>query len=257
MRSCNQGAIASRGPVCYTINGSGGDMGSREEMADKFRKLIEEGNVFREDFLNGYRYRWYRFSSLNADYARWKQDVAALIRSAFGEQSRYCTELASVESELAPKAPGSVFSFYLNTLKKAQFDFQDAAAEARASCASDLMGDFLQRAEGMAAKGHYISAATLAGAVLEDILRRLCEVHEVFCPENATLEVINDKLLAAGVYDAALHRETAVRISLRKTAELCYAEKITDSNVREMIAWLRAFIQRHFTRSGLPAGVRR
>jgi len=132
----------------------GGDMDAREEMADKFRKLIEEGSVFREDFLNGYRYRWYRFSHLNADYARWKQDVTALVRSAFGEQSRYYTELVSVESELAPRAPGSVFSFFLNTLKKAQFDFQDAAAEARASYASDLMGDFLQRAEGMAAKGH-------------------------------------------------------------------------------------------------------
>lgn len=221
------------------------------EMADEFEKLIEEGNVFREDLLNGYRYRWYRFSPLNADYARWKQDVTSLIRSAFGEQSRYYKELASVENCLALRAPGSVFSFFLSTLKKARFDFQDAAAGAAGSYASDLIGDFLRRAEGMAARGHYISAATLAGAVLEDILRRLCEVHEVFCPENATLDVINDKLLKAGIYDAAWHKETAGRIGLRKTAELCYAEKITEVNVRDMIIWLRAFVQRHLA-SGAP-----
>ena len=232
-------------------------MNDREEMTERFKKLIDEGSVFREDFLNGYRYRWYRFSALNADYVRWKQDVLVLVKKAFGEQSRYYTELASVENELAPKAPGSVFSFFLNTLKKAQFDYQDASTAVRASYASDLMGDFLFRAEGMISKGHYISAATLAGAVLEDILRRLCEVHNVFCAENATLETVNDKLLQAGVYDAAWHRETAQRIGLRKTAELCYTDKITEANAREMISWLREFIKRYFTASGKPAGVRR
>lgn len=232
-------------------------MKAKDEMTERFKKLIDEGGVFREDFLNGYRYRWYRFSALNADYARWKADVMALIKGACGEHSRYYTELAAVENDLAPKAPGSVFSFFLNTLKKAQFDFQDASAAVRASYASDLMGDFLMRAEGMAAKGHYISAVTLAGAVLEDILRRLCEVHDVFCPENASLDVVNDKLLGAGVYDAAWHKETARRIGLRKTAELCYTDKITEANVRDMISWLREFIQRYFTASGRPAGARR
>jgi len=232
-------------------------MNDRDEMTERFKKLIDEGGVFREDFLNGYRYRWYRFSALNADYVRWKQDVLALLKKAFGEQSRYYTELASVENELAPKAPGSVFSFFLNTLKKAQFDYQDASTAVRASYASDLMGDFLFRAEGMISKGHYISAATLAGAVLEDILRRLCEVNNVFCAENATLETVNDKLLQAGVYDAAWHRETAQRIGLRKTAELCYTDKITEANAREMISWLREFIKRYFTASGKPAGARR
>lgn len=230
-------------------------MKAKDEMTERFRKLIDEGGVFREDFLNGYRYRWYRFSALNAGYARWKGDVLALIKSAFGEQSRYYAELASVENDLAPKAPGSVFSFFLNTLKKAQFDFQDSSAAVRASYASDLMGDFLLRAEGMSSKGHYISAVTLAGAVLEDILRRLCEVHNVFCPENASLDAVNDKLLAAGVYDAAWHKETARRIGLRKTAELCYTDKITETNVRDMISWLRDFIQRYFTVSARPSGV--
>jgi hypothetical protein len=224
-------------------------------MSDKFKKLIAEGDAFREDFLNGYRYRWYRFSHLNADYARWKQDALDLVRGAFGERSRYYTELAAVESDLAPRAPGSVFSFFLNTLKKAQFDFQADGAQARASYASDLMEDFLQRADGMVAKGHFISAATLAGAVLEDILRRLCEVHDVFCPENAALDAVNDRLFKAGVYDAAWHGETARRIGLRRTAELCYADKINEANVREMIGWLRGFIHRHFTPAG-RTGVR-
>ena len=226
-------------------------MNTGDEMAERFRKLIEEGNAFREDFLNGYRYKWYRYSGLNTAYSRWKQDALQLVKGACGAQSRYYTELAAVESELSGKAPGSVFSFFLNTLQKAQLDYQGVSSASRAAYASDLMGDFLFRAESMAAKGHYISAATLAGAVLEDILRRLCEVHEVFCAENATLENINDKLFKAGVYDAVWHKETAQRISLRKTAELCYTDKITDTDVREMITWLREFIKRQFT-AGVP-----
>ncbi|OGR41685.1 MAG: hypothetical protein A2X35_12475 [Elusimicrobia bacterium GWA2_61_42] len=233
-------------------------MAANVEMEDNFKKLIESGEAFRQDFLNGYRYRWYRYSALNADYSRWKKECLQLVKRAWGPQSRYYTELAAVESDYASRAPGSVFSFFLNTLKTAYGDLQSvpAPAASRATRAAGLTEDFLVRAEGMVGKGHYISAATLAGAVLEDVLRRLAEVRGVFCPENATLENVNDKLLEAGVYDAAWHKETALRISLRRTAELCYTEKLNAANVSSMISWLRGFIRGHFSVSGAAAAGR-
>ena len=82
------------------------------------------------------------------------------------------------------------------------------------------------------------------------MLRGLCETHSVFCPENASLETINDKLRAAGVYAPAWHRETALRISLRRMAELCYTEKIHERNVLDMVSWLREFLRMPFSRPG-------
>jgi hypothetical protein len=160
-----------------------------------------------------------------------------------------------VEGDYSKRAPNSVFTFFLNTVTRGRDELKAAAAGAgpgaRRASPADMMDDFLARAEGLVQKGHYISAAALAGAVLEDALRRLCEVNDVFCPENSTLENINDKLLQAGVYDAAWHRETSLRINLKRTAELCYTDKINERNVTDMISWLRDFLRARFG-AGLP-----
>ncbi len=216
-------------------------MDPREGMETRLKKLIEEGERFRADFLNGYRYRWYRYSPLNTGYALWKAACLELVREAFGAESALYLEMYAVEGDYARSAPGSVFSFFMNSLKKAALELRPGPAAVRSSYAADTLEDFLSRAEALAGKGHYISAASLAGAVLEDLLRRLCEVHGVFCAENASLEAVNDRLHGAGVYDAAVRREVALHAGLRRTAELCYADKLNGRNVGAMIAWIREF----------------
>ena len=238
------------------FRGSKGGMVARKEMEGKFDDLIGKGSVFRADFLNGSRYRMYRCPARNADYAKWKKDCLSCVRKAFGEQSRHYAELAAVGHDRSARAPGSVFALFINVLKRAKCDLPSAQAVVRAARPSELAEDFLVRAEGMVKKGHYVSAATLAGTVLEDLLRRLCTLRGVFCAENATLESLNDKLLAAGVYDAAWHRETALRISLRRTAEHCYIEKLNANNVTGMISWLRGFIVRNFSGAAAAAAPR-
>lgn len=213
-------------------------------MDAEFDSLIEEGGAFRADFLDGYRYRWCRYSEADPAYARWKRDALALVKAAFGPEHPHYTSLAAAERDLAAAAPGSLFSFFLNTLKKARCDLRLAAG---GRGAAGLQEDLLLKAEGLARKGHFVSAATLAGAVLENMLRSLCSARGVFCPENASPEAINDRLMAAGVYDAGWHRETAARIALRRNAEQCYVEKITSARVEETAAWLREFGRRHFS----------
>jgi hypothetical protein len=112
--------------------------------------------------------------------------------------------------------------------------------------------DRLARAEALAARGHYLSAAVMAGEVLEDLLRRLCRARGVLCPEGATLDSVNDRLLEARVYGRPVHKEAALRIALRRSAELCYAEKLNGANVGGMISWLRAFAGGHFPSASRP-----
>ncbi len=229
-------------------------MDSQEEMEIRFRKLMDEGERFRADFLNGYRYRWYRYSPLNTGYALWKTACLDLVRERFGAQSALYLEMYAVDGDYSRSAPGSVFSFFMNSLRKAALELKPAEGELRSAYAADALEDFLSRAEALAAKGHYISAASLAGAVLEDLLRRLCEVHGVFCPENATLETVNDRLRQAGVYDATVHREVSLHSALRRTAELCYADKLNARNVAGMISWIRDFAR---ARVGAPRSAAR
>ena len=227
-------------------------MDAREEMENRFKTLADKGQALGENFLKDYR--WYRYSPRSGEYKRWKEGCLELVKDSFGEKSSYYSGLENAEKAYSPHTPGSVFSFFLSTLIKAGADFRSfPAPAARTDYASGLMEDFLVRAEGMTAKGHYISAATLAGAVLEDVLRSLCKAHNVFCAENVTLEALNDKLLKAGVYDSAWHSETSQRIGLRRTSELCYTDKINSRNVLDMIAWLRIFMAGQFAPGGSRA----
>ncbi len=218
-------------------------------MDTRFKKLIEEGEVLGQDFLKGYRR--YKYSAGSVGYRLWKKDCLELVRHSFGEKSAYYSELVEAGKGYTPLVQVSVFSFFMHTLRKAEAEFRRVPAPAlRPEYAPDLMDDFLVRAEGMVAKGHYISAATLAGTVLEDVLRRLCKAHGVFYAENVTLEAMNDKLFKAEVYDSVWHSETLQRIGLRRTAELCYTDKINSRNVLDMIGWLRGFMEGQFTPGG-------
>jgi hypothetical protein len=196
-------------------------MAGPEKMDAEFARLVSEGEAFMKDFHESFRYRWYIYSPLNSAYSRWKKACLKAVEEAFGEKSRYYLRLSAAENDHRGNAPNSVFIFFLDTVKSAQGDLK-AVPEAviPAVLEPDLMNDFLERAESLVRKGHFVSAATLAGAVLEDALRRFCEMNDIFCAENAVLENANDKLLQAGVYDAAMHRETAKWISLKRTAEL-------------------------------------
>jgi len=216
----------------------------------RFDRLIEEGEGFRADFLDGYRYRWYRYSPLNAGYARWKRDCLALLREAFGPASGLYSSLAEAEKGFGGRAPGSVFSLFLGTLKQAAAEY--SAAPAAPAYASDLVEDVLARAEALAARGHYASAMSLAGTMLEGLLRRLCAARGVFCPAGASLESVNDRLLEARVYGAPRHREVARRLALLRSAELCYIDKLNASNVGEAVAWLRSFAAEYFPSAAGP-----
>ena len=221
-------------------------------MQERFEELIREGEGFRADFLNGYKYRWYRYSRLNTGYTRWKQACLRLLLEAFGADSPHYAELLSAEEDLAGRAPGSVFSFFLDTMRRAAGEFRSPAPVPRTAFASDVMEDRLARAEALAARGHYLSAAVMAGEVLEDLLRRLCRAKGVFCPEDAALDSVNDRLLEARVYGRPVHKEAALRIALRRSAELCYADKLNGANVGEMISWLRSFAGERFPSASRP-----
>ncbi|MCM2267772.1 MAG: hypothetical protein NDI60_08390 [Elusimicrobiales bacterium] len=211
---------------------------------ERFERIIARGDAFRADFLDGYRYRWYRYSPLNAGYAAWKKDCLALLREVFGPNSRRYSELLALDAGLSSGAPASVFASFLETMKGAVAELRSAPVSA--GCAFDPVEDILARAEAMAARGHYTSAAVMAGAVLDGLLRRLCAARGVFCPENAATDNVNDRLLEARVYGRPRHREAVLRIALRRSAELCYTDKLNENNVREMSDWTRGFYRDYF-----------
>lgn len=87
-------------------------------MNDYIDQLIDEAKALNKDFLAGAKYSWYSYSPNHLGYARWKQNVLQVLRS-FGEHNPYYKDLIAVEKEQSASRPRAVFSFFLETLKKA------------------------------------------------------------------------------------------------------------------------------------------
>lgn len=87
-------------------------------MNDYIDQLIKEAGALKKESPAGARYCWY-YSPDHVVYALWKRHVLEVLRS-FGDTNPYYTDLLAVEKEYSSTRPAAVFSFFLETLKKAR-----------------------------------------------------------------------------------------------------------------------------------------
>ncbi len=64
-----------------------------------------------------------------------------------------------------------------------------------------------------------MAATSVGGAVLEEVLRRICEAHEISATTPATLESLNENAAAAGVYNELVKKRIASLADLRSSAD--------------------------------------
>ena len=92
------------------------------DLNEYIAQLLTEAGELKKDFVRGGTHSWYRYSPSHLGYALWKQRVLQVLRS-FGEQNPYYTDLLTIEKDYSSSRPASVFSFFMETLKKtAQFN---------------------------------------------------------------------------------------------------------------------------------------
>ena len=87
-------------------------------MNDYIDQLIKEAEELKRDFRAGAKYGQAMYLSNPLGLALWKQHVLQVLRS-FGESNPYYKDLVAVEKDCSASMPGTVFSFFLETLKKA------------------------------------------------------------------------------------------------------------------------------------------
>jgi len=111
----------------------------------------------------------------------------------------------------------------------------------RTLLATELLGEFLDQAKLLNAGGHHLAAASLAGAVLEDALRRLCRARGLSVPKGTDLARLNAELAKAGVYDLPTQKRVAALAEIRERAHHGQFDKIRREDVEEMVKWVRRF----------------
>ncbi len=209
-------------------------------IAQSFARLIAEGrHILQQAGWDGHEY--HRFPALN-DYYRFRTESMNLIRRSCGEDSDHYRELKRIAEKRETSTNSYYFVHCFGVLGAAQRDFEAGMLfDMRALITAEVLADFMEQAESLLEAGYYVPAASLAGAVLEDTLRKLCDKQSIPIPATTKIDCLNAELAKAGVYDKLVQKRITALADIRNNADHGYFEKFKMADVEDMVKWIRGF----------------
>lgn len=166
-------------------------------------------------------------------FAEWRTQSLNLLRQLLGSDHTYSQ--AFEEATTKPGAPSSVKKG-LGVLRAVAEDLaNDHLFDARALMAAEVFADFLEMASHLVEQGYSPPAASLAGAVLEDGLRRVADASAVVHSKRDGLFDLNEKLLKAGVYNKITSSKVDTWRNIRNEADHGHFTSVNTSDVKAMI----------------------
>jgi uncharacterized protein (UPF0332 family) len=133
-------------------------------------------------------------------------------------------------------------------LKAAKEDYENGFLfDTKSLIQAGVFDDFLEQAEYLFSKTYYQPAAVIAGAVLEDGLRKLCERRSISLPPKATIDPMNVALAKDGAYTLLTQKKITVLADLRNKAAHGKFSEVEENDVKDMLSQVRAFMETHFS----------
>lgn len=175
--------------------------------------------------------------------AEWAAAAKSLLTEVFGKEHPYCERFCAhtdgyVGTISAMQGQGVILA--------AQADYLDGGViKLRSLIEAEVFDDLLEQAENLLGAGYYVAAAVLAGAVLEDALRKLCKQQEIELPESPKVDRMNSDLAKKGLYNQLTMKEITAKSDLRNKAAHGRSTEFTREHVAAMVPWVRRFVTDH------------
>ncbi|QGX39589.1 HEPN domain-containing protein [Permianibacter aggregans] len=215
-------------------------MDTKELIQTQFNTLLRQG----EELLGlaGWNGKETTRSSSELDYMRFRTSAINLVRRACGANSDHYAALKDLAENNHTSTTSYYFTHCLGILQAAASDFENGLLfDMKALIAADLLGDFVEQAEHLLANGYHVPAASLIGAVLEDVLRKLCEMHGIHVPEKTKLDRLNADLAKAEIYNKLTQKRITALADIRNNADHGHFDKFRKDDVEDMVKWVRGF----------------
>lgn len=215
-------------------------MKTQDLITQSFARLVDEGRqILRQAGWDGDNYQ--RHPAEN-DYYRFRTESMNLVRRSCGEDSDHYRELKRIAETKDTSTNSYYFIHCFGVLEAAQRDFEAGILfDMRALVTAEVLGDFIEQSEALLGAGYHVPAASLAGAVLEDTLRKLCEKHSITIPASTKIDRLNAELARAGVYDKLVQKRITAHADIRNNADHGHFDKFAKSDVEDMVKWIRTF----------------
>jgi hypothetical protein len=176
------------------------------------------------------------------DYIRFRTEAMNLIRRSCGQDSDHYRELKRFADTKETSNNSYYFVHCLGVVEAAKRDFESGLLfDMRRLISAEILGDFIEQAEALLANSYHVPAASLAGAILEDTLRKLCEKNAIPIPTSTKIDSLNAELARAGIYDKLVQKRITALADIRNNADHGHFSKFKVEDVEDMVKWVRTF----------------
>ena len=218
-------------------------MKAEERIIKRLGEMIDIGEELIAEIAESAHYG--KYVSINeGTVAQWRMSSLNILLRGFGENSIHYKEyVKAVDTEYFSVKVGN------NILFAALDDMRGGyLADIKELLEAEIFSDFMRQAEELLSKGYHSAAAVIAGCVLEDGLRKLCEQHpDIELSDKPSLGWMNDRLRENGVYNSLTHKAVTSDSAIRNSAAHGKWEEFDKAKVEVMLASINAFMQKHFS----------
>jgi hypothetical protein len=199
----------------------------------------------------GWDGKQYRHFPDDVDYRRFRTEVLKLLRVVCGTSSDHYRELTRIAEHESSHSNSYYLKDCLGVLQAAERDFSDGFLfDVHSVVVAEVLGDFIEQAEVLLSAGYRVAAVSLAGAVLEDALRKVAASAGMTVPEKTKIDALNSDLASAGIYDKLVLKRITALAELRNSADHGHFDKVGDEDARDMVGYVRRFCADYLVRRG-------
>ena len=215
-------------------------------IAAQFDDLLADGASILESMSwDGSRY--YR-GPRDEDFQSFRIRALNLIRRVCGDDSdHYRQLLGQGKNAEVYAANGYVFMPHgVGIVRAAKLDYEAGMLfDLQRLIEAEVFDDFLEQAEHLHAAGYITAAASLAGAVLEDSLRKLSDANGIPVPTKTRIDTLNAELAKKGVYSKLQQKRVTALADIRNSADHGHSDQFETSDVARMVAEVRELVTKH------------
>lgn len=174
---------------------------------------------------------------------RWSASTHSLLASVFGEQSDYYQGFSAIFQDPHRRIFEAQVRRGQGILLGAQSEYLDGGIfKVRHLVEAELFDDMLSQADHLHEHSYYQAAAVIAGAVLEDTLRKMCQRANIALPDRPKVDSMNADLARQDVYDKLVQKQVTVWADLRNKAAHGEWDKFRSEDVEAMLRDVRRFV---------------
>jgi len=216
-------------------------MTTQEKIKEKFQNLLKEGDKILK--TSGWDGKKYSHHPNDIDYRRFRTEAMNLLKRVCGENSDHYLELKRITEGKESSHNSYYFKDCFGVLQAAYRDFEgEFLFNLKVLVAAELLGDFIEQADTLVKAGYYQSAASLAGAVLENALRKLCQSNNIDIPEKTKIDRLNAELARAEIYNKLVQKQITALADIRNNADHGHFDSFKIEDVENMVSWIRRFM---------------